>query len=125
MGAVLVVPSAAQAGEAHVESGADGARGKARAARVAAARSCRPVRNPYPGTRYEGTDLTRIRASGVTCARARRVARGAHRKGLGMTPPPSGVRRYHWNGWRVTGDLRGDHDRYVAARGAKRVRWVF
>lgn len=88
-------------------------------------RPCKPVVNPYPGTRYEGSDLRRIRATAVSCARARRVARGAHRKALGLTPPPSGVRRFRWNGWRVTGDLRGDDDRYIAVRGGRRVRWVF
>jgi hypothetical protein len=90
-----------------------------------AARRCRPVVDPYPGTRYEGIDLTGIRATSVSCARARRVARGAHRKALGLTPPASGVRRFTWKGWRVTGDLRGASDRYVARRGAMRVRWRF
>jgi hypothetical protein len=37
----------------------------------------------------------------------------------------SGVRQFNWNGWRVTGDLRGSSDRYVAKRDGKRVRWVF
>jgi len=91
----------------------------------ASTRSCRPVVKPYPGTRYEGVDLRRIRATGVSCRGARRVARGAHRKALGTTPPPSGMRRFTWHGWRVTGNLRGSSDRYVAARGTKRVRWVF
>jgi len=87
--------------------------------------SCRPVLDPYAGTRYEGADLRGIRASNVSCVHARRVARGAHRKALGLTPPPSGVRRFSWRGWRVTGDLRGDRDRYAARRGDKRVRWTF
>jgi hypothetical protein len=91
----------------------------------AAAKACGRVDNPYPGTRYEGEDLRRIRAVGVSCHGARRVARRAHRKALGITPPPSGVRHFMWNGWSVTGDLRGDADRYVAKRGAKRVRWLF
>jgi hypothetical protein len=86
---------------------------------------CPRVVNPYPDTRYEGSDLRRIRAVGVTCGRARRVARRAHRKALGMPVPPSGVRHFDWNGWHVTGDLRGDSDHYRAVRGAKRVRWVF
>ena len=90
-----------------------------------AARSCRAVVNPYPGTRYDGIDLTRIRATRVSCRGARRVARGAHRKALGITPPTSGIRRFGWRGWTVTGNLRGSRDRYVAARGSKRVRWVF
>jgi hypothetical protein len=90
-----------------------------------AAKACGRVENPYPGTRYEGEDLRRIRAVSVSCHGARRVARRAHRKALGITPPPSGVRHFMWNGWSVTGDLRGDSDRYVAKRGAKRVRWLF
>jgi hypothetical protein len=32
-----------------------------------AVRSCNPVLNPYPGTRYDDSDLRRIRAVGVTC----------------------------------------------------------
>jgi hypothetical protein len=94
-------------------------------AAAAETRFCRPVIDPYPNTRYEGTDIRRIRATGVSCPTARRVARRAHRKALGLTPPPSGIRRFTWNGWQVTGDLRGSTDRYVAARGARRVRWVF
>ncbi len=94
-------------------------------AQGAVTRACGPVVNPYPGTRYEGADLTRIRATGISCVNARRVARGAHRKALGLTPPASGVRRLTWNGWRVTGDLRGASDRYVALRGAMTVSWRF
>jgi hypothetical protein len=91
-----------------------------------AARACEPVVNPYPGTRYEGVDLSGIRAERVSCRTARRVARRAHRKALGMTPPPTGVRKFTWRRWTVTGDLRGTRDRYVArARGGKRVRWRF
>ena len=89
-------------------------------------RYCDRIVNPYEGTRYEGEDLRRIRAFGVTCRRARRVARRAHREALGMTPPPSGVRHFSWNGWHVTGDLRGDTDRYEATRGrGRRVHWIF
>jgi hypothetical protein len=89
------------------------------------ARSCAPVVNPYPGTRYEGVDLKRIRATGVSCRRARRVARGAHRRALALPPPLTGVRRFAWHGWRVTGDLRPASDRYVARRPGKRVSWRF
>ena len=53
----------------------------------ASSRSCAPVVNPYAGTRYEGIDLRRIRSVGVSCGSARQVARDAHRKGLGLTPP--------------------------------------
>jgi hypothetical protein len=89
-----------------------------------AARACRPVVNPYPNSRYEGSDLTRIRATGVSCRRARRVARGAHNKALGR-PLAGPVDRFNWKGWQVRGDLRGDSDRYVAKRDGKRVRWRF
>ena len=91
----------------------------------AGAAACDPVKNPYAGTRYEGVDLTGIRASGVSCTEARRVARGAHRKALGMTPPPSGVKRLEWHGWRVAGDLRGDSDSYRATKRGDSVRWRF
>ena len=94
-------------------------------AEAASTRSCSAVLNPYPGTRYDGVDLSQIRATGVSCRRARGVARGAHRKALGLTPPPRGVRRLVWQGWHVAGDLRGSSDRYVATRGGKRVRWRF
>ena len=95
------------------------------AATGAAPRSCGRVVNPYPETRYEGVDLRRIRATGVSCHRARQVARGAQRKALGLTPPPSGVRRFEWHGWQVTGDIRGSTDSYVAKRDGKRVSWLF
>jgi hypothetical protein len=88
-------------------------------------RTCGSVKDPYPGTRYAGVDLTRITAKSVSCATARRVAKGAHRKALGITPPPSGIRSFSWDGWKVTGDLRGSHDAYVASKGAERVRWRF
>jgi len=86
---------------------------------------CRPVVNPYPHSRYEGIDLSHIRATRIPCRIARRIARGAHRKALTITPPPSGVRRFTWHGWKVRGDLRGRFDSYVARSGAKRVRWKF
>jgi hypothetical protein len=94
-------------------------------AHAATTKACSPVLNPYPGTRYAGVDLRRVRATGVTCATAHRVARGAHRRALAITPPLSGIRHLTWDGWRVTGDLRGAHDTYVATRGDKRVRWIF
>jgi hypothetical protein len=92
---------------------------------AAQAKACKPVKNPYPGTRYEGIDLSRIRAEGVGCATARRVARKAHAKALGLPLPPDGVRRFRWHGWRVRGDLRPEIDRYVARKGERRVRWRF
>ena len=91
----------------------------------AAAKSCGRIANPYEGTRYEGSDLRKIRARGVSCRGARRVVRRAHYKALSLTPPPSGIRRFRWRGWRVTGNLRGASDRYVAKKGRKRVRWLF
>ena len=91
----------------------------------AAAKSCGRVVNPYEGTRYEGSDLRKIRATRVSCRGARRVARRAHYKALGLTPPPSGIKRFTWRGWKVTGDLRPASDRYVAKKGRKRVRWRF
>lgn len=92
---------------------------------AAVLRHCKRVENPYPGTRYAGIPLHHIYARGVTCTRARRVAKGAHRKALGMTPPPSGYRTFYWYGWRVFGNLRGDEDRYLATKNGARVRWRF
>jgi hypothetical protein len=92
---------------------------------AATTRSCGSIRDPYPGTRYAGVDLSRITATGVLCRTARSVARGAHRKALGITPPVSGIRTFTWNGWTVRGDLRPASDRYVATRGSTRVRWRF
>jgi hypothetical protein len=92
---------------------------------TASARACAPVVNPYPGTRYEGINLSKIRAAGLPCAKARKVARGAHRKALGITPPPSGIRTFQWQGWTVTGNLRPASDKYTATRGGDRVNWRF
>jgi hypothetical protein len=92
---------------------------------IADAASCADVVNPYSGTRYEGIDLTHIRADGVGCPKARRVAERAHKAGLALTPPASGIRTYTWNGWSVRGDLRPDHDRYRAMRRGNEVRWRF
>ena len=97
----------------------------AQSAQAATVRSCPPVRNPFAHTRYAGVDLTHIRATGVSCATARRVARGAEGRALGITPSPSGIRTFTWQGWHVTGDLRPVHDRYVAGMGAHRVQWRF
>jgi hypothetical protein len=94
------------------------------AAPGATAKACKPVVNPYPGTRYDGVNLRRIRAIGVSCATARRVARGAHRKALGI-PPVAPIRRFTWHRWRVSGDLRPASDVYVARRGGRRVKWRF
>ena len=94
-------------------------------AEAAPDRSCKRISNPYAGSRYEGVDLRRVRALKVSCPTARRVVRGAHRKALGITPPPSGIRSFTWRRWSVTGNLRGNTDRYVAKSGGRHVRWVF
>ena len=49
----------------------------------AALRACKPVLDPYPGTRYDGVDLTRIRTSAGSCATARawREGRTGRRSG--------------------------------------------
>jgi hypothetical protein len=98
--------------------------GSAPAPADAALRACKPVLDPYPGTRYAGVDLTRIRTSVRSCETARRVARRAHRKAL-RTAPAGRFRRFTWHGWAVTGDLRPDHDRYVARKDGRQVRWRF
>ena len=95
------------------------------ATQAATTRSCGSVKNPYPGTRYAGVPLSHITATGVSCTTAKRVAKGAHKKALGLTPSASGIRSFSWEGWKVSGDLRGDHDKYVASKGSKRVRWRF
>jgi hypothetical protein len=95
------------------------------ATQAAVTRACGSVKDPYPGTRYAGVDLTRITAKSVSCATAKRVAKAAHHKALGITPPLSGIRSFSWDGWKVSGDLRGSHDAYVASKGAERVRWRF
>jgi hypothetical protein len=92
---------------------------------LAQGRACEPVRNPYPGTRYEGVDLTGIRTVKASCKTARRVARRAHRKALALPPSADGIRRFTWDGWRVKGDLRPERDKYVARKGTRRVRWRF
>jgi hypothetical protein len=95
-------------------------------ATAAAPRPCKPIVNPYEGTRYEGSDLYRIRATKVSCRTARRVVRKGHHKALGGTPDAYGFVRVTYRRWRITGDLRGDHDRYVArAADGKRVTWLF
>ena len=86
---------------------------------------CSPVIDPYPGTRYEGVNLSHIRATGISCRIARHVARHAHEKALGLPLPASGVRHFVWHDWTVTGDLRGPSDSYVAKLDTKQVRWRF
>jgi hypothetical protein len=91
----------------------------------AAFKRCRPVLNIFAGTSDEG-DLYRIRAQGVSCRTARRVAYRSTYKAVGMTPGPTGFKRFRYRRWRVIDDLRGDVDRYSArAGGSKRVRWLY
>lgn len=99
--------------------------GPAASPAAAAEKACERVRNPYPGTRYDGVDLTNIRTMRASCRTARRVARHAHRKALQEPPSADGIRTLTWNGWRVRGDLRPDRDKYVARKGTRRVRWRF
>jgi hypothetical protein len=91
------------------------------AAPASAARSCAPVRNLFPGTSDEA-DLTRIRATGVSCATARSVARGAWKAAAGTTPTGP-IRTTTYRGWRVRGDLRGAQDSYTARKGSRRITW--
>ena len=92
----------------------------------AAARSCRPILDVafLDGTRYEGSDIFRISAN-VSCRTARRVARGATRKALRLTPPPSGIKRFRYRSWSVIDDLRGATDRFSAHLDDATVRWRF
>ena len=91
----------------------------------ASSKPCPPVIDIFDGSRYAGTDLYRIRAQGVSCKTARRVAlRGSYR-GVAAVPDPDGQVRVTYRRWSVIGDLRGAVDRYRAsAPGGKRVRWV-
>ena len=92
----------------------------------AAARSCRPILDVafLEGSRYEGSDIFRITAN-VSCRTARRVARGATRKALGMPPPPSGIKRFRYRSWSVIDDVRGATDRFSAHLDDATVRWRF
>jgi hypothetical protein len=92
---------------------------------TATAKRCEPVKNPYPGTRYDGVDLTHIRTNQASCRTARRVARRAHHKALGIGTTQGPIVRFTWHGWRVKGDLRPTSDPYVARKGTRRVRWRF
>ena len=98
----------------------------ATAAAPAEARSCRPVKNIFDGTRYEGSDLYRIRAQNVSCARARKLAYRATYKAIGYSAALGPVLHFRVDAWRVADDLRGDSDRLSAsASGGRRVTWRF
>ena len=94
-------------------------------AAAASYKPCKPVVDPYPGTRYEGVDLSRIRTLRASCRTARHVTRKAHNKALGIPVAAGPIRRFTWHGWRVKGDLRPAEDRYIARKGTRRVRWRF
>jgi hypothetical protein len=94
----------------------------------AAAKRCKPIRNvaALDGSRYEGSDIYRIRARGTSCRRARRVALRGTLKGmrLGAT-----VSDYTWRRWSIHRDLIGPTDSYDAqvldALTQKHVTWLF
>ena len=95
---------------------------------AAAVKRCEPIRNvaALDGSRYEGSDIYRIRANGTSCATARRVALRGTLKGmrLGAT-----VLDYKWRRWSIHRDLRGSTDNYDAevltAVPLKRLTWLF
>ena len=94
----------------------------------AAFRSCASIRNvsQLDGTRFAGSDIFRIRAQGVSCTTARRIARGATIRALAITPPLSGIKRFTYQSWSVSDDLRGNDDLYRAnGSGSKRLIWRF
>jgi len=94
----------------------------------AAFTSCAPITNvsQLNGTRFAGSDIFRIRTQGVSCTTARGVARGATLRALGITPPVSGIKRFRYQSWAISDNLRGDDDRYTATgSGSKRITWLF
>jgi hypothetical protein len=91
----------------------------------AVARSCRPVHNVFEAARYAASDLFRIRADGVSCRRARRLAHRATFKALGIPAATGPILRFRVDGWRVTDDLRGDTDRLRARSSGRLVTWRF
>jgi hypothetical protein len=94
----------------------------------AAFKTCPSIPNvsQLNGTRFAGSDIFRIRAQGVSCTTARSVARNATIRALGITPPVTGIKRFRYQSWSVSDDLRGNDDRYSArASGTKRITWLF
>lgn len=92
----------------------------------AAFKSCPPVRDvpALDGSRYEGSDIYRIRALNTSCRTARRVALRGTLRGMFLGAV---VESYTWRRWRVRRDLTGPVDTYRAAvlGTEKRVRWLF
>jgi hypothetical protein len=93
---------------------------------TADAKRCMPVRDvaALDGSRYEGSDIYRIRALDISCKTARRTAVRATLRGMYLG---AGVQTYHWRRWRVRRDLAGPVDSYRAAVSGtdKWDRWLF
>jgi hypothetical protein len=89
----------------------------------AAAASCGSLKDPFSGTRFSGEAVSSIRASGVSCATARGLAKKATLRGLIMGKTDSGKKRFTIDGYRVRGDLRGTPGRYTATNGNRRISW--
>lgn len=94
-------------------------------ASAAASATCRPIKDPYEGTRFEGVDLTDIRAAHVSCKRARYVVKKAHLEALASFPDSNGIVRVTWRDWAVRGDLKPSKDRYLARHNGAEIRWRF
>ena len=89
-------------------------------------KSCSPVRNIFEGSRYEGSDLYKIRAAKVSCRRARKIALKGTERAVAGAPDERGRVVVTYGAWTIYDDLRGDVDRFVAkAPGEKRIRWLF
>jgi hypothetical protein len=87
---------------------------------------CPPVRNIFEGSRYEGSDLYRVRAAKVSCRRARKVALEGTERAVADVPDERGRVVVTYGVWTIFDDLRADVDRFVAkAPGNKRIRWLF
>ena len=95
------------------------------AAADAAFKTCKPVPNvpALDGSRYEGSDIFRIRASETSCRTARRVAVRSTLKGMRLG---ANVLTYRWRRWKVDRDLIGSVDRYDATAALDMdVKWRF
>jgi len=89
---------------------------------AAATKACKPVYNVFDGTRYEGSDLYRIRAKGVSCRSARKLAWKATHKAQSFTPIHP-ILHFRVGSWHVSDDLRRAVDRLFARAGARTVSW--
>ena len=94
----------------------------------AAIKRCKPARDvpALDGSRYEGSDIFRIRARGASCTTARRVAVRSTLKGMRLG---AFVLDYKWRRWSIRRDLMGPVDTYDAevpdASVEKHVGWRF